>query len=114
MAAAVGETYGNLMDNITGPGISAFAGGQQSLEDIGNQMNQSVANAGAGLNNLADQAAGGSVTAALALPSVAITAGVGLAIASIGSGLSALDTLVSTSMVTNYSPPAWCSGPSSH
>lgn len=107
LAAAVGTAYligrEGLMD-----AFSSMLGGQQTYAQIQQQLDDTAALAGSGLNNLASQADGGSVTAALALPSAAILAGVSLGIAAIGSAFSALDTAVTASRTQNYPAPVWC------
>jgi hypothetical protein len=101
LAASIGASYLTGREGLIA-GFSSMLGGQQSYDQIQQQLDDTVAVAGSGLNNLANQAAGGSVTAALALPSAAIVAGASLSIAAIGSAFSALDTAVVNSLTTNW------------
>jgi hypothetical protein len=101
LAASIGANYLTGREGL----IAAFSpmlGGQQTYAQIEAQLSDTAAIAGSGLNTLANQAAGGSVTAALALPSAAIVAGASLGMAAIGSAISALDTAVTDSRTTNW------------
>ena len=101
LAASIGASYLTGREGLMAA-FSSMLGGQQTYAQIQQQLDDTVAVAGNGLTNLANQAEGGSVTAALALPSAAIVAGASLSIAAIGSAFSALDTAVVDSRTTNW------------
>lgn len=110
LAAAVGGGY-NTLREATQQAFAVMAGGQQTYTQIQSGLQDVVNAANDNLTNLADRAAGGSVTAALALPGQAVLAGASLTMASIGSAISALDTAVALSRTQNWPDPVWCHPP---
>lgn len=110
LAAAIGGNYDTGREAFQ-QAFAVMSGGQQTYAQIQSGLNDVVSAAGNNLNNLADRAGEGSVTAALALPSAAIVSGASLAVAALGSAFSALDTAVHLSMNQNWPDPAWCSPP---
>lgn len=107
LAAAIGGNY-NVIREATQQAFAAMSGGYQTYDQIESGLQDVVAASSANLNNLADRASEGSVTAALALGSAAIVAGGSLAVASLGAAFSALDTAVTASRNQNWPDPAWC------
>jgi hypothetical protein len=107
LAAAVGGNY-NVIREATQQAFAVMAGGQQTYAQIEAGLNDVASAAEDNLANLADRAAGGSVTAALMLAPSAFVAASYLGAAAIGSAFSALDTAVTASRNQNWPDPAWC------
>lgn len=110
LAAAIGGNYDTIRE-ATQQAFAVMSGGQQTYAQIESGLQDVVAASSDNLNNLADRASEGSVTAALALAPAAIVSVGALAVASLGAAFSALDTAVHLSMNQNWPDPVWCSQP---